>query len=143
VDDRAWMVKCAAVRDAARRGRRRTADMVDLLAEVGGADLAALSGFLVQASVRRTPVLLDGVVSAAAALVADRIGYRCRLWWLAGHRTAEPAHSVALARLQLEPLLDYSVNVGEGAGALLALPLLRAAGALLGDDARGSAQVPG
>jgi nicotinate-nucleotide--dimethylbenzimidazole phosphoribosyltransferase len=140
IDDRAWMVKCAAVRDASRRGRRVTADMAELLAEVGGADLAAISGFLVEAAVRRTPALLDGVVCGAAALVADRIGYRCRLWWLAGHVSTEPAHRMALARLQLEPLLDYRLGIGGGAGALLALPLLRAAGALVDRDARGSEQ---
>src|SRR5207244_12711061 len=75
IDDARWMVKCAAVRDAARRGRTRKADMVDLLAEVGGADLAAMSGFLLEAAVRRTPVLLDGLASGAAALVAHRIAY--------------------------------------------------------------------
>jgi nicotinate-nucleotide--dimethylbenzimidazole phosphoribosyltransferase len=135
IDDRVWMVKCAAVRDAARRGRTKTADMVDLLAEVAGADLAAMSGFLVQAAVRRTPVVLDGVVSGAAALVADRIAYRCKDWWLAGHRSSEPAHTVTLERLQLEPVVDYELRLGEGTGALLALPILRAAGATLAEMA--------
>ena len=131
IDDRAWMVKCAAVRDAARRGRGKRADMIDLLAEVGGADIAAMSGFLLQAAVRRTPVLLDGVVSGAAALVAHRIAYRSRDWWLAGHRSTEPSHTIALDWLQLEPVIDYGLRLGEGTGALLALPVLRAAGATL------------
>jgi len=131
IDDRMWMVKCAAVRDAARRGRLCAHDMVDLLAQIGGADVAAMSGFLVQAAVRRTPVILDGVVSGAAALVADRIGYRCRHWWLAGHRSTEPAHTITLDRLRLEPVLDYGLSLGEGTGALLALPILRAAGLTL------------
>jgi nicotinate-nucleotide--dimethylbenzimidazole phosphoribosyltransferase len=131
IDDRAWMVKCAAVRDAARRGRTRQADMVDLLAEVGGADIAAITGFVFQAAVRRTPVLLDGVVTGAAALVAQRIGYRARHWWLAGHRSTEPAHARALERLDLEPVLDFGLRIGEGTGALLALPVLAAAAATL------------
>ncbi len=135
IDDRAWMIKCAAVRDAARRGRTRTGDMIDLLAEVGGADIAAMSGFLLQAAVRRTPVLLDGVVSGAAALVAHRIGYRSREWWLAGHRSTEPSHAVALDRLRLSPVVDYGLRLGEGTGALLALPVLRAAGATLAEMA--------
>jgi len=135
IDDRAWMVKCAAVRDAARRGRARRGDMIELLAEVGGADIAAMSGFLLQAAVRRTPVLLDGVVSGAAALVAHRIGYRSKDWWLAGHRSTEPSHRLALARLQLDPLVDYGLRLGEGTGALLALPILRAAGATLAEMA--------
>ncbi len=133
IDDRAWMVKCAAVRDAARRGRTRQADMVDLLAEVAGPDIAAMAGFLFQAAVRRTPVLLDGVVSGAAALVAQRIGYRSRQWWLAGHRSTEPAHTRALDRLDLEPIVDFGLRLGEGTGALVALPVLKAAAATLAE----------
>jgi nicotinate-nucleotide--dimethylbenzimidazole phosphoribosyltransferase len=111
------------------------ADMVDLLAEVAGPDIAAMSGFLLQAAARRTPVLLDGVVSGAAALVAHRLGYRSRSWWVAGHRSTEPAHAAALDRLDLEPLVDFGLRLGEGTGALVALPLLRAAGATLAEMA--------
>ncbi len=135
IDDAGWMRKCAAVRDAARRGRERKGDPIELLAAVGGADLAAMTGFLVQAAVRRTPVLLDGVVSGACALVAHRIAYRARGWWLAGHRSTEPAHQAALERLDLDPVLDLGLRLGEGTGALLALPLLRAAGATLSEMA--------
>lgn len=135
IDDRAWMVKCAAVRDAARRGRPVRSDPVALLAEVGGADVAAMSGFLLQAAARRTPVLLDGVVSSAAALVAHRVAYRAREWWLAGHRSPEPAQQVALERLHLTPVVDFGLRLGEGTGALVALPVLRAAGLLLAEMA--------
>jgi nicotinate-nucleotide--dimethylbenzimidazole phosphoribosyltransferase len=127
IDDATWMTKCAAVRDAARRGRLATGNMIELLAECGGADIAAMTGFLVQAAARRTPVLLDGVVSCAAALVAQRIAHRTRLWWIAGHLSPEPAHKAALERQRLTPVLDFSLRLGEGTGALLALPILRAA----------------
>ena len=135
IDDRAWMRKCAAVRDATRRGRTRLADMVDVLAEVAGPDIAAISGFLLQAAARRTPVLLDGVVVGSAALVAHRLGYRSRQWWLAGHRSTEPAHTRALERLDLEPLVDFGLRLGEGTGALVALPVLQAAAATLAEMA--------
>ncbi len=135
IDDAGWMRKCAAVRDATRRGRDRKGDPIDLLAAVGGADLAAMTGFLLQAAVRRTPVLLDGVVSGAAALVAHRIAFRAKGWWLAGHRSTEPAHRAALERLDLAPVLDLGLRLGEGTGALLALPVLRAAGATLAEMA--------
>jgi nicotinate-nucleotide--dimethylbenzimidazole phosphoribosyltransferase len=135
IDDATWMVKCAAVRNAARRARPLTADMVDVVAACGGADFAAMTGFLIEAAVRRTPVLLDGVVSGAAALVAHRVAYRSREWMLATHRSTEPAHAVALDRLQLEPLVDLGLRLGEGTGALVALPLVRAAGALLAEMA--------
>ena len=107
------------------------ADQIALLATVGGADFAAMTGFLLQAAVRKTPVILDGLVSGACAMVAHRAAYRCAKWWQAGHRSVEPAHEYALARLQLEPLLDYQLRLGEGTGALLALPIIRAAQATL------------
>ncbi|MGW1156832.1 nicotinate-nucleotide--dimethylbenzimidazole phosphoribosyltransferase [Streptomyces sp. NPDC002513] len=130
IDDLAWMRKCAAVRDALRRARPVLGDQVQLLAAVGGADLAATTGFLLQCAVRKTPVILDGVVSAACALVAQRIAFRAPDWWLAGQNSGEPAQAKALDRMALEPLLDHGVTVGEGAGALLALPLVQAAAAL-------------
>lgn len=135
IDDTTWMLKAAAVRDAMRRGRPVRADQIALLATVGGADFAAMTGFLLQAAVRRTPVILDGLVSGACAMVAHRVAYRAAKWWQAGHRSVEPAHEYVLARLQLEPLLDYQLRLGEGTGALLALPILRAAQATLADMA--------
>ncbi|MFF8658953.1 nicotinate-nucleotide--dimethylbenzimidazole phosphoribosyltransferase [Streptomyces huasconensis] len=130
IDDLAWMRKCAAVRDALRRARPVLGDQLELLATVGGADLAAMTGFLLQCAVRRTPVILDGVVASAAALVAQRIAFRAPDWWLAGHDSGEPAQAKALDRMALEPLLDHGLKTGEGTGALLALPLVQAAAAL-------------
>jgi nicotinate-nucleotide--dimethylbenzimidazole phosphoribosyltransferase len=133
IDDEAWMRKCAIVRDAMRRARPVLAQPLELLAAVGGADFAAMTGFLVQAATRRTPVILDGVVSGACALVAQRIAFRAVDWWLAGHQSTEPAHAKALDRLSLTPVLDFRLRLGEGTGALLALPVLRAAGATLAE----------
>ncbi|MGW2636318.1 nicotinate-nucleotide--dimethylbenzimidazole phosphoribosyltransferase [Streptomyces sp. NPDC001348] len=130
IDDLAWMRKCAAVRDALRRARPVLGDQLQLLATVGGADLAAMTGFLLQAAVRKLPVILDGVVAAASALVGQRIAFRAPDWWLAGHDSGEPGQAKALDRMALEPLLEQRVTVGEGAGALLALPLVQAAAAL-------------
>lgn len=130
IDDLAWMRKCAAVRDALRRARPVLGDQLELLATVGGADLAAMTGFLLQCAVRRLPVVLDGVVSAACALVGQRAAFRAPDWWLAGHVSGEPAQAKALDRMALNPLLDHGVMVGEGSGALLALPFVQAAAAL-------------
>ncbi|WPB93719.1 nicotinate-nucleotide--dimethylbenzimidazole phosphoribosyltransferase [Streptomyces malaysiensis] len=130
IDDLAWMRKCAAIRDGLRRARPVLGDQLQLLATVGGADLAAITGFLLQSAVRRTPVILDGVVSAACALVAQRVAFRAPDWWLAGQASGEPGQEKALDRIALTPLLDQGVTVGEGTGALLALPLVQAAAAL-------------
>jgi nicotinate-nucleotide--dimethylbenzimidazole phosphoribosyltransferase len=131
IDDEGWSRKTAAVRDALFRARGLSADPLGLLRVCGGADLAAMAGFCAQAAVRRTPVLLDGVVVTAAALVADVLAPGARRWWQAGHRSTEPAHGVALARLELEPIVDLGMRLGEGTGAAVALPVMRAAVAAL------------
>ncbi|MEW2549140.1 nicotinate-nucleotide--dimethylbenzimidazole phosphoribosyltransferase [Streptomyces sp. NPDC047002] len=133
IDDLTWMRKCAAVRDALRRARPVLGDQLQLLAAVGGADLAATTGFLLQSAVRRMPVILDGVVSAACALVGQRAAFRAPDWWLAGHLTGEPGQAKALDRMAMTPLLDQGVTVGGGTGALLALPLVQAAAGLAAD----------
>lgn len=103
IDDLAWMRKCAAIRDALRRARPVLGDQLELLATVGGADLAATTGFLLQCAVRRMPVILDGVVSAACALVGQRAAFRAPDWWLAGQASGEPAQAKALDRMALTP----------------------------------------
>ena len=135
IDDATWMRKCAVVRDAMRRARPVLGDQLLLLATIGGADFAAMTGFLLQASARRTPVVLDGVMSAASALVAQRVAFRAVDWWVAGHLSSEPAHALALHRLSLKPLLDLDLRLGEGSGALLAVPLLKAAAATMAEMA--------
>ncbi|MGW4891087.1 nicotinate-nucleotide--dimethylbenzimidazole phosphoribosyltransferase [Kitasatospora sp. NPDC004240] len=127
IDDRVWMVKCATVRDSLRRARPVLGDQLALLGATGGADFAAITGFLLQAAVRKLPVVLDGVVSAACALVAQRIAFRAPEWWRAGQSSGEPAQAKAYDRLTLTPLQEQQVTMGEGVGALLALPLLQAA----------------
>ncbi|OBF37314.1 nicotinate-nucleotide--dimethylbenzimidazole phosphoribosyltransferase [Mycobacterium sp. ACS1612] len=131
IDDAGWIRKTAAVRDALYRARKFTSDPVALLQVCGGADFAAMAGFCAQAAVRRTPVLLDGVVVTAAALVADRMAPGAQQWWQAGHRSTEPAHTLALQHLQLEPIVDMRMRLGEGTGAVVALPIVRAAVAAL------------
>ncbi|MDH6195024.1 nicotinate-nucleotide--dimethylbenzimidazole phosphoribosyltransferase [Mycobacterium frederiksbergense] len=131
IDDHGWMRKTSAVRDALYRARTVKDDPLGLLRVCGGADLAAMAGFCAQAAVRRTPVLLDGMVVTAAALVADRLAPGARAWWQAGHRSTEPAHSLALSDLGLEPIVDLGMRLGEGTGAVVALPIVRAAIATL------------
>ncbi|WNG80073.1 nicotinate-nucleotide--dimethylbenzimidazole phosphoribosyltransferase [Mycobacterium sp. ITM-2016-00316] len=146
IDDEGWARKASAIRDALYRARSVVADPVGLLRVCGGADLAAMAGFLAQAAVRRTPVLLDGVVVTAAALVADQLAPGARAWWRAGHRSTEPAHTLALQHLDLEPILDLGMHLGEGSGAAVALPVLRAAVATLASmatfDAAGISTAP-
>jgi nicotinate-nucleotide--dimethylbenzimidazole phosphoribosyltransferase len=110
-------------------------DPLALMEAVGGADIAAMAGFLAQAAVRRTPVLLDGLVSGAAALLAQRLAPGAAAWWAAGHRSVEPAHGFALETLGLSPLIDLGLRLGEGSGALVAVPIVTAAADILGNMA--------
>ena len=144
IDDEAWMRKCAAVRDAMRRGRPVLGDQLELLARIGGRDFAAATGFLLQAVIRRVPVILDGVAVTSCALLVQRIAYRAPQWWLAGALSPEPAHKSAFDRLSLEPLVDgYAVRQAEGALGLLALPMVKAAAALATELATfGEAGIP-
>ncbi len=116
IDDLAWMRKCAAIRDALRRARPVLGDQLRLLATVGGADLTAMTGFLLQSAVRKVPVLLDGVVTAACALVAQRVAFRAPDWWLASHASGEPGQAKALDRMALEPVLPQGLRWGRVRG---------------------------
>lgn len=135
IDDRGWMRKAAAVRDALRRARPHARDPLALLRTAGGTDLAALAGVLVQAAVRRTPVLLDGLVVGAAALVADALAPGAKDWWLVAQRSPEPAMALVAAHLVLPPLLDLRIRAGDGTGALTVLPLLQMAARLVAETA--------
>jgi nicotinate-nucleotide--dimethylbenzimidazole phosphoribosyltransferase len=111
------------------------ADPLGALAAIGGLEIAGLAGLLLGGAALRTPVVVDGVVAGAAALVAAALAPSASHAWLAGHRSVEPAHTLALTHLGLEPLLDLGLRVGEGTGALLAAPLVAAAARALGEVA--------
>ncbi|WP_035305798.1 nicotinate-nucleotide--dimethylbenzimidazole phosphoribosyltransferase [Actinokineospora inagensis] len=133
INDETWMRKAVAVRDGLRRARKVSANPVALLRTVGGADIAAMAAFLAQAAVRKTPVILDGLVTGAAALVAEELAPGASEWWIAGHKSVEPAHALVLDHLDLKPVLDLDLRLGEGTGAVAALPLVTMAARLLAE----------
>lgn len=121
-----------------QRALDRTAEISDpaaRLAALGSADLAVGVGIYTEAARRGIPVLLDGVISVAEALVAETIAPGAKAWMIAGHRSVEPAHSFALEALGLEPLLDFRMRLGEGSGAMTALPLVRSGVGIIGEMA--------
>ncbi|MBI2963036.1 MAG: nicotinate-nucleotide--dimethylbenzimidazole phosphoribosyltransferase [Deltaproteobacteria bacterium] len=101
------------------------------LAALGGFEIAGLVGVVLGAAAERIPVVLDGFIAGAAALAAVALAPRARAFLFAGHRSAERGHDAALASLGLEPILDLGLRLGEGSGALLALPVLDAAARIL------------
>ncbi|SOD74404.1 nicotinate-nucleotide-dimethylbenzimidazole phosphoribosyltransferase [Jatrophihabitans sp. GAS493] len=126
VDDEGWMRKMTVVRDARLRAWPQRHEPAELLRVTGGADFAAMTGFLHRAAARRTPVLLDGLVSAAAGMLVQRADPVAVQWFHAAQRSSEAGHALALTRLGLTPILELGLATGQGAGALLAFELLQA-----------------
>lgn len=135
VDDSALVHKQVVVQQALDRAGARLDDPLQTLQAISSADLAATVGYLLEAAERGVPVLLDGLMSVACALTAERIAPGSAAWFAAGHRSTEPAQSLALEKLGLEPVLDLGLRLGEGSGAVAAVPVLRSAVALLRDVA--------
>jgi nicotinate-nucleotide--dimethylbenzimidazole phosphoribosyltransferase len=134
IDDNGWMRKAAVVRDALRRARPHIREPLEILRVAGGADIAVLAGFCLQGALRRTPVLLDGLVVGAAALVADELRLGARDWWLIAQRSPEPAMAFVGDHLDLEPILDLGVRLGDGTGAAAVVPLLQMSARLLAES---------
>lgn len=140
VDDRTLALKVGVVeRGLARLPAALLADPatdpIGLLAELGGLEIAALAGFVVAGASLRVPVVVDGLIADAALLVAHAASPDVLPFVVAGHRSVEPGASAALAHLGLEPLVDLGLRLGEGTGAVLALPILESAALVLGEMA--------
>ncbi|HEX2397809.1 MAG TPA: nicotinate-nucleotide--dimethylbenzimidazole phosphoribosyltransferase [Solirubrobacteraceae bacterium] len=131
LDDGTLARKAQVVRRALERHRPAPADPLGALAAVGGLEHAALVGLVLGGARGRLPVVLDGVSTVAAGLVACALRPAVRGYLIAGHRSTEPGASLGLEHLGLEPLLDLGMRLGEATGGLLAVPLVRAAAAAL------------
>lgn len=127
INDEMHARKVDVVRRALDLHQPDPADPIGVLAAVGGLEHAAMAGFLLGGASLRTPVILDGVSAGAAALVARAIAPEALAACIAGHRSAEPGHVAALNKLGLRPLVDLDLRLGEGTGALLALPIVQSA----------------
>jgi nicotinate-nucleotide--dimethylbenzimidazole phosphoribosyltransferase len=143
VDGEGLARKIEVVQAALDRVGSRADDPIDCLASLGSADLVASAAFMAEAARRGVPVLLDGLISVAAALMAERLAPGAAAWFAAGHRSTEPAQAFALEKLGLEPLLDVSMRLGEGSGAVAAVPLVRSAAILMRDVALLADILPG
>ncbi|MFF5765315.1 nicotinate-nucleotide--dimethylbenzimidazole phosphoribosyltransferase [Streptomyces tanashiensis] len=127
INDETHARKVDVVRRALDLHKPDPADPIGVLSAIGGLEHAALVGLILGAASLRTPVILDGVSTGAAALVARAIAPESLAACIAGHRSAEPGHVAALNKLGLRPLVDLDLRLGEGTGALLALPLVQSA----------------
>ena len=130
VDDDTWRRKVSVVERALVR-TALPADPLDVLASLGGLEIAAVAGFVVGGAAARVPVVVDGVIALAGLLVAAALAPGCLDYCIAGHRSTEPGATAVLEHLNLQPLLDLDLRLGEGSGACLALPVLQASAKIL------------
>jgi nicotinate-nucleotide--dimethylbenzimidazole phosphoribosyltransferase len=127
VGEAVWARKVDVVRRALDRNRPDPGDPLGVLAALGGLEIAGLVGVVLAGAARRVPVVLDGFIATAAALVAVRLAPAAREYLIAAHRSTEPGHALQLETLGLVPCLDLGMRLGEGTGAALGIGLLRAA----------------
>lgn len=135
IGDTAFEHKRQLIQQALDRIGARADDAWQSMVALGSADLVAATGFMIAAARHRIPLILDGVISVAAALSAERLAPGAAQWFAAGHRSTEFAQSFALDKLDLHPVLDLDLRLGEGSGAIAAVPIVRSAAALLRDTA--------
>ncbi|SDH17893.1 nicotinate-nucleotide-dimethylbenzimidazole phosphoribosyltransferase [Alteribacillus persepolensis] len=110
-------------------------DSIDVLAKVGGLEIAGITGAMLAAAAHRVPVIVDGFISSTAAVTASNISRRARDYMFIGHQSTEPGHRLAIELLNKQPLLDLHMRLGEGSGAALSFPIIQAAAALICDMA--------
>jgi nicotinate-nucleotide--dimethylbenzimidazole phosphoribosyltransferase len=138
IDDAGWTRKVDAIRRAVR-ANPTSDDPLETAANLGGFEILGLAGVVLGAAARRVPVMVDGFITAAAALVAVRLAPAAAGYLIASHRSVEVGHRALLAALQTRPLLDLDLRLGEGSGAALAMPLVDAALRILREMATFSA----
>ncbi|MED0685863.1 nicotinate-nucleotide--dimethylbenzimidazole phosphoribosyltransferase [Anoxybacillus ayderensis] len=131
VRDEALKRKRDVIERALVKHKPSASDAIDLLTKIGGFEIAAMAGAMIAAAERRIPILLDGFICTVAALIAERLDERVVHYMIAGHRSQEPGHRIALELLHKEPLLDLRMRLGEGSGAAVAFPIVNMALAML------------
>jgi len=127
IDDVGLSLKVAVIEKALAVNRPDPDDAMDVLMKVGGFEIGGIAGVILGAASLRKPVLLDGFISTAGALIAQGLAPRAADYMIAAHKSVEAGHRIALQKLGKEPLLDLGLRLGEGTGAVLAMPIVEGA----------------
>jgi len=127
IDDKRLATKVSVIERALATNKPDPSDALDVLAKIGGFEIGGLAGVIIAAAAHRVPVVIDGVISSAAALIATGLAPRSRDYLIAGHKSVEPGHGAALDHMRLAPVLDLGLRLGEGTGGVLAMSLVEAA----------------
>jgi nicotinate-nucleotide--dimethylbenzimidazole phosphoribosyltransferase len=126
IDDETYVRKTEIVTNLVARVKNEE-DPIKILADIGGLEIAALTGYILRAASLGIPTVLDGVITLAAATVAHAINPEVKQFFIAGHASSEPGSQIAITHLQLQPILNLELRLGEGTGALLSIPIMRSA----------------
>jgi len=135
IDDEAFRRKVAVIEDALRVNQPDPHDGLDVLAKVGGLEIGGIAGVILGAAAHHVPVVVDGFISTAGAMIAALLAPRATAYMISGHRSAEAGHRSALEYLGLVPLMDLDLRLGEGTGAVLGMSLVEAACKVLNEMA--------
>lgn len=135
IDDAGLARKVRTIEKAIALNRPNPAEPMDVLSKVGGFEIGGLAGIILAAAARSVPILLDGFISGAAALIAYSLAPKAKNFMIAAHCSVEKGHQAILERLGLRPLLDFDLRLGEGTGAALAMPILDASLKILNEMA--------
>ncbi len=127
IDEIALHKKVQVIEESIARHRPKAEDGLDLLSKIGGFEIGGMAGIMLGAAAQRIPVILDGFISGAAALIAATLAPRVKDYLFAAHRSQEKGHAASLSWLGLKPILDLDLRLGEGTGAALAMPIVEAA----------------
>jgi len=127
IDDRQFFNKVSVIEKAIKLNRPDPDDVLDVLAKVGGFEIGGIAGLIIGAAAAKKPVLVDGFISTAGALIAAHLSPVSREYMIASHRSVEQGHRIALDALKKNPLLDLDLRLGEGTGAAIAMHLVEAA----------------
>jgi len=135
IDDERWQAKVNAVQRGLEVNKPDPGDGLDVLSKVGGFEIGGLAGIMLAGAAHRVPVVIDGFISGAAALIAVAIEPQVKDFLIAGHQSAEPGHRAIMHYLRLQPLLNLNMRLGEGTGAVLAMTLIEASVKILNEMA--------
>lgn len=135
IDEKTWNTKLAAIERGLENNRPDAQEPLDVLAKVGGFEIGAMAGVILGAAAFQIPMVLDGFIAGAAALIAHRLSPDVQDFLFAAHLSAETGHGLMLEALKLEPVLDLGMRLGEGTGACILMGLIEAAARLLGEMA--------
>ena len=135
IDDKTLAGKIAAIKEALKVNKPNPKDGIDILSKVGGFEIGGLTGVILAAAANRVPVVIDGFISGAAALIASTLEPKVKDYMIAAHCSVERGHKIALEFLGLKPVLDLNLRLGEGTGAALAMNIIEAGTKILNEMA--------